>query len=158
MLDFGSLFSLAWLFGLGLVGSNDGLFGASFEPKRLKKRRVIIRGKDEREHVLERTEVTLKDPIRGWVTVEQVCPIVLKNGTKITSHLELAGSCWYCDELVAVGDARTCDCGRLVCWEHSKYDEERQRFYCIDCHKKLKRKRFFRLLLSPFIEKVEKDE
>jgi hypothetical protein len=154
MPDFGSVFSLACLLALGLIGSGDGLFGSSFEPKRVKKRRVIIRGKDGREYLLQREEITCKDNVHGWVTVENVFPVILKNGTKITSHLELAGSCWYCNELVAIGDARVCDCGRLVCWEHSKYDEEQQKFFCTDCYKKLRRKRFLGFLLSPFIEKI----
>jgi hypothetical protein len=158
MSEFGSVFSLACLLVLGLVGSEGGLFDSSFEPKRIKKRRVIIKGKDGKNNILQREEITFKNNVQGWVTIEQVSPIILSNGTKITSHIELAGSCFFCDELVAVSDQRVCDCGRLVCFEHSRYDDQDQKYYCADCHKKLRRKRFFRFLLSPFIEKVDEDK
>ena len=127
---------------------------------RVKKKRVRIKDIDGSEHVMDREEFTFRDPVNGWVTIENVRPIILKNGLKVTSHLEISGSCTWCGSLLG-SDARVCAiCSRLACFEHCELNEETgTEFLCVDCAKKLRRKRIIRgilrFILSPFVEKVE---
>jgi hypothetical protein len=123
--------------------------------QRIKKQDTIIKGGDK-DLTLHREEVTQFFPDGSVETTETVISEII-GAERIYAPMQIVGKCEICQRLVTIKSARNCQCGLVLCVNCSKLWEggDDRRNVCPRCYKKLRRQRFFRVLLSPFVEKRE---
>ena len=100
----------------------------------------------------------------GNVKTTESHTVIEQDGEMIKSINQIVGSCVIenCGKFLTKFKVRIChniECQKVLCNEHSRLDKKNNVFYCTRCMSKLRRKRFLygclRILLSPFVERVE---
>ncbi len=119
--------------------------------QRIKKQDTIIKGGDK-DLTLHREEVTQFFPDGSVETTETIISEII-GAERVYAPMQIVGKCEACQRLVTMKSARYCQCGLVLCVTCSKWWEAERRPVCPACYKKLRRKRFFRAILSPFLEK-----
>jgi len=129
--------------------------------RRIKRRRDVIVTEDGKELEFLMEEESEFDPEGDFCTTQTVHSMVLPDGWKVSSPRHVVAICYLCQNFLSFRAVRYCRCGRVMCASCAEFweDADERRYVCQDCHKSLRRKRFFRLvgriLVSPFVERRE---
>ena len=102
----------------------------------------------------------IKDIIAAIESIETFDSVILpETGEKISSHLQIIGTCPISGSYLTRYSARYCrNCGRTVSSTHARYLEEEKRHVCEDCARRIRRREILRFIAGFFIERKEDDK
>jgi len=128
--------------------------------RRVRHKKAIIESGNDILQISRKLETEVSET--GDINTTETIQSVVIGNEKITSHLQIQGTCSKCNNWVTSNSIRYCFCGRILCVSCSKWweDGEKGRPVCPQCYKKLRLSKFWGVLksifISPFIEEVGK--
>jgi hypothetical protein len=87
---------------------------------------------------------------------EETTNALMIGGEKVVSHLQIQGECEFCGRLCTTRSIRYCFCGAIMCARCSKWWNPESRPVCPLCYDMLRWRKFWSIVISPFIKKDDK--
>jgi len=132
-------------------------FQGLFSKNRIKRKRAVINDPGGENLELSREEIVTRTETGDFESLETINSLILKDGQKVTSHLEILGKCVDCGNYVTLRSMQYCPCGKVICLSCSKFWKPENQYLCKDCYKKERCKKFWAtvlaIIIKPFIKR-----
>lgn len=118
---------------------------------------------DNGDLTLEQEERTGISPDGGDVTTTTTTTSIEIDGEIIHDiRNQIIGKCQECGQFLTYRTYRCCgdpSCNKILCHHHAKLHTKENNFFCLECYRSIRIKRFFLtiawIFLAPFVERVD---